>query len=283
MTQTQLTDGHVTRVPAKAPAKYRKLNVDPATAERVSATFGSPTNLEGFAHPIGSSVRIGSGKANWLVLAHAETPSGTEPRSYKVVALKANGIDTHGPTRVVGESSLVGEAPATATEPRLTFVDVGLNAATGEIEPMKEPEVAPATASARGELGRMLEASVLGDAPPTATRVVDEPCLHAVEPIPSRFEPVTTWREIGKPAHAPVARAPSAAQRLNAPFADDSVITVLVASNPKKVGSKARDRFDLYRSGSTVAEAIRAGVTMADVKYDAAHRFVRVIRATQAA
>lgn len=50
-------------------------------------------------------------------------------------------------------------------------------------------------------------------------------------------------------------------------FADDMVIDVLVA-NPKKNGSAARVRFDLYKNGMTVAQFLAAGGTRADLAWD---------------
>lgn len=50
--------------------------------------------------------------------------------------------------------------------------------------------------------------------------------------------------------------------------ADTAVITVLSASNPKKAGTASYDRFALYRTGMTVAQALTAGVTRADLDWD---------------
>jgi hypothetical protein len=50
-------------------------------------------------------------------------------------------------------------------------------------------------------------------------------------------------------------------------FADHMVITILV-TNPKKLGSEAHRRYDLYRSGMTVGEARAAGLKRTDFRYD---------------
>ena len=50
---------------------------------------------------------------------------------------------------------------------------------------------------------------------------------------------------------------------------------VHVAPNPKKPGSKSYERYAAYREGMTVSEAIAAGVTSADVKWDHDHGFIR--------
>jgi hypothetical protein len=49
-----------------------------------------------------------------------------------------------------------------------------------------------------------------------------------------------------------------------------------IVSNPKKSGSASYDRFAKYREGMTVSEAIAAGVTMADVKWDSERGFIQL-------
>lgn len=53
-------------------------------------------------------------------------------------------------------------------------------------------------------------------------------------------------------------------------------VRLLVASNPKRIGSASRARFALYRPGMTVAQAISAGVRSADVRWDLAHQFIEL-------
>lgn len=59
-------------------------------------------------------------------------------------------------------------------------------------------------------------------------------------------------------------------------FRDDQKIRVLVKENPKRKGTGGAKRFALYRSGMTVAAALEAGVTRADLNWDAAHKFIEV-------
>lgn len=47
-------------------------------------------------------------------------------------------------------------------------------------------------------------------------------------------------------------------------------------NNPKRAGSAAHDRFKLYRDGMTVDQAIDAGVTRADINWDAKQGFITV-------
>lgn len=252
-----LATRQVTRGVTRTPKKHRGLKAEPALVAATLATFGTPTNLPGFKYPIGTKVRTTNGGSEWLVVAQSETPHGTEPRSYKVQLGKMS--------RVLGESALrpIEEAPT-----KMIVIDVRLNKSTGQIEP-----VSPATATARQELKSMLVASVA----PTLAPSIDEPALFTVEPVASRFAQSNAWVATGRASKIPSAQLSPKAQapRKNAPFAPTAVITVLVA-NPKKPGSASHKRFALYVSGQSVAEAIASGVTMADLKWDAAHKFIKV-------
>jgi hypothetical protein len=57
---------------------------------------------------------------------------------------------------------------------------------------------------------------------------------------------------------------------------DARVITLLVTDNPKRVGSAARERFTLYRSGMTVGQFLAAGGLRADISWDVDHGFIRL-------
>jgi len=52
-----------------------------------------------------------------------------------------------------------------------------------------------------------------------------------------------------------------------APKSDPRVVT-FVAPNTKKPGSKSHARYELYVVGMTVSEALAAGLTGADIKWD---------------
>jgi hypothetical protein len=49
---------------------------------------------------------------------------------------------------------------------------------------------------------------------------------------------------------------------------ENAIITVLAEDNPKREGSAARARFDLYRDGMTVREAKANGLWATDIAYD---------------
>lgn len=55
-----------------------------------------------------------------------------------------------------------------------------------------------------------------------------------------------------------------------------ATINILVEANPKKPSSASYARFDLYQDGMSVAEALEAGITTADIKYDIAKGFISV-------
>lgn len=60
------------------------------------------------------------------------------------------------------------------------------------------------------------------------------------------------------------------------PVADKRVITLLVKENPKRPGSKAHARFELYKNGMTVEQFLAAGGTLSDVAWNIAHKFIEV-------
>lgn len=55
-----------------------------------------------------------------------------------------------------------------------------------------------------------------------------------------------------------------------------SIIKVLVESNPKRKGTLAYTRFELYRSGMTVAEYITAGGRTGDVNHDVTEGYIEL-------
>jgi len=58
----------------------------------------------------------------------------------------------------------------------------------------------------------------------------------------------------------------------------DGALTVLVEKNPKREGSAAHGRFEGYFTPGivTVADALAAGVTAADLFHDIGHGFIKV-------
>lgn len=50
----------------------------------------------------------------------------------------------------------------------------------------------------------------------------------------------------------------------------------LIESNPKRPGTKTAERFDRYRDGMSLSEAQEAGLTLDDLRWDAAHDYIRV-------
>lgn len=48
-------------------------------------------------------------------------------------------------------------------------------------------------------------------------------------------------------------------------------IHMLTKENPKREGTEAHKRFELYKNGMTVGEAIEAGITMSDIRYNEEH------------
>ena len=59
-------------------------------------------------------------------------------------------------------------------------------------------------------------------------------------------------------------------------FPLDAVIKVIVEKNPKRPGSAAHARFDLYKPGMTVAQFLLSGGWRADLVWDAKQGFIEV-------
>lgn len=57
-------------------------------------------------------------------------------------------------------------------------------------------------------------------------------------------------------------------------FSDDMKITVVAKENPKR--AKAAERFALYKNGMTVGKYVKAGGTMADIRWDVKQNFISV-------
>ena len=56
----------------------------------------------------------------------------------------------------------------------------------------------------------------------------------------------------------------------------DAVITITATGNPKRPSSASHTRFEKYRNGMTVKEALANGVTMADVRFDSSKGFIKL-------
>ena len=73
-------------------------------------------------------------------------------------------------------------------------------------------------------------------------------------------------------------KAPSSVTRTNFKelYPEDAKVTLLVKENPKKKGSKSRERFEGYTGAKTVADALLSGITYQDIVYDVGHGFIKV-------
>lgn len=57
------------------------------------------------------------------------------------------------------------------------------------------------------------------------------------------------------------------------------VVRLAVSSNPKQKGTKSYRRFAKYADRMPVATALAKGITRADLRWDLAHGFIKVVRA----
>lgn len=123
--------------------------------------------------------------------------------------------------------------------------------------------------------------------PPTAELLVDLLAARRIDhagllrPMFRETSPVAVGAMehlIGKPFTRPQPKIKHAATTFNgraprARPADNRIISCIVP-NPKKPGSASYDRFAKYRENMTVSEALAAGVTMADIKWDSERGFI---------
>lgn len=77
--------------------------------------------------------------------------------------------------------------------------------------------------------------------------------------------------QAAKPSKPVKAEKAEASQR-----SDTRKIVLLVKDNPKREGSSAHARYELYRKAKTVADFIEAGGTAGDVRYDAKMGFIEL-------
>jgi hypothetical protein len=61
-------------------------------------------------------------------------------------------------------------------------------------------------------------------------------------------------------------------------YPDDAPVAITTAesANPKRVGSKAHEMFELYRTNTTVGAFLAAGGTYADIAYNVGRNFIKV-------
>ena len=98
----------------------------------------------------------------------------------------------------------------------------------------------------------------------------------AAKPVAAK--PVAAKPVAAKPVAAkPVAAKPAGTGRgRKAELADDTAITLLQASNPKRVGSESHGRYELYRKSKTIGAYLAAGGRRGDLKWDTDHGYIRL-------
>jgi hypothetical protein len=75
---------------------------------------------------------------------------------------------------------------------------------------------------------------------------------------------------------APTKKANGAGRGRKATFTPDQKIKVLVKENPRREGTKSYKMFAKYKDGMTVAEAVKAGIGMVDLRWDAKFEHISV-------
>lgn len=88
----------------------------------------------------------------------------------------------------------------------------------------------------------------------------------------------TQTEEAGAAVVETAPAGPKTAKRVDG-ITPESVVTLVATVNPKREGSQSYDRFEHYsklEEGATVAQAIEAGLTMGDIRYDVIHGYITV-------
>lgn len=99
---------------------------------------------------------------------------------------------------------------------------------------------------------------------------------------------MTTATPPTQPAKTKAAKAPAAKKeptvrrsKFAELYPDDAKLALLVEKNPKKEGSKSRERFEAYfstKQHATVGAAREAGITYQDIAYDIGRQFITVTK-----
>ena len=87
--------------------------------------------------------------------------------------------------------------------------------------------------------------------------------------------PITRVQPRGKAAPRSGPRVRTSGPRLSVSSSDTRTI-VSVVPNPKKPGSASYERFALYKEGMKVMDAIAAGVTPGDIRWDTDRGFIKL-------
>lgn len=97
----------------------------------------------------------------------------------------------------------------------------------------------------------------------------------ATEPIQSKKRGRPSGTRKAKSASKKLKAAPKAKAHDEA-AADERTLKILADENPKRPGSESYKRFKLYNKASTVQEYLNAGGSLADIRWDVAHGFIKV-------
>ena len=75
-----------------------------------------------------------------------------------------------------------------------------------------------------------------------------------------------------------IAKKVSAKKRTGRParYTPEQRITVLVKENPRRPSADSWRRFNLYKTGMTVAQALEAGLRLVDLRWDARAKFIAI-------
>lgn len=110
-----------------------------------------------------------------------------------------------------------------------------------------------------------------------AAQVAEGVVQETETPAPAPVPVVAEAAAVAKPANSPPKGPRNVAQNATIKLGSDKEgKSYGPEHNPKKPGSATHGRFALYRDGMTISEAVAAGITSADLDYDAKKGFIVV-------
>lgn len=126
------------------------------------------------------------------------------------------------------------------------------------------PRAAMAEAKAKAQLARGINGR---DAPQSSKAIADQ----------SRGQPKTTNKadSVTQKRTQKPAKTDKSADKAAKLEASDARKITFVAENPKRPGTASFDRFAKYKKGMTVAQALAAGITRADIDWDSKRDFIK--------
>lgn len=126
------------------------------------------------------------------------------------------------------------------------------------------PSILPSELNSRGILAADVVTVLLSVDTPVAQNAIEKIIARQIQILPPQPSPPPAPKHEGAPAPSEDAGPNSRRFILD------------IVANPKRSGTGAHERFNLYREGMSVAEYLRLGGQVRDICWDARQGFIRV-------